>query len=98
MKLLVSDQGNDDMNRICQRLMRAVLRLRTCQLTLLGLALMGSSMGLSAKESIDTDLNLTFEKLNKEHGNDAALISDLRNWERAWVSYRDARANLGQAP
>lgn len=55
MKLLGSDQGNDDMKRICQRLMRAALRSRTCQLTLLGLALMGSGTGLSPKESIDTD-------------------------------------------
>ncbi|MFY9986840.1 MAG: lysozyme inhibitor LprI family protein [Chthoniobacterales bacterium] len=94
MKLLVSDKGKDDMKRFCQRLMRAVLKLWTCRLTLLALALMGSRMGLSAKESIDTNLNSTYEKLIKEHGNDVAFISDLRNWERAWVSYRDARANL----
>src|ERR1700749_1655253 len=47
-----------------------------------------------ATESADNELNTIYSGLIKEHANNPAFIEHLRNLERAWLTYRDACANL----
>jgi uncharacterized protein YecT (DUF1311 family) len=61
---------------------------------LAGFTLTGALACLHATESADNELNTIYSGLIKEHANNPAFIEDLRNLERAWLTYRDARANL----
>jgi uncharacterized protein YecT (DUF1311 family) len=73
-----------------------VLRLKiSCWVAVLaGFALTGPLACMYATESADSELNTIYRGLIKEYANNASFIEDLRNLERAWLTYRDARASL----
>jgi uncharacterized protein YecT (DUF1311 family) len=63
-------------------------------LSLLVIAAAGLTVGLYGKESADSELNRVYENIIKGHNGDADYILDLRKSERAWLNFRDARADL----
>lgn len=69
-------------------------RVRAEQLGLLALVIVAGASASPAPASVDSDLNLTYAEIIKAHSRDTAFIGDLRNWERAWINYRDGRATL----
>jgi uncharacterized protein YecT (DUF1311 family) len=75
---------------------KSASRVGVEELALLAALVMVAGANPSAAwASADSDLNLVYGEIVKAHNRDTALIGDLRQWERAWLNYRDTRATLG---
>jgi uncharacterized protein YecT (DUF1311 family) len=73
---------------------RSRLKVSCWVAVLAGLTFTGPMACLYAAESADSELNAVYGGLIKGHSNNPTFVEDLRGFERAWIIYRDARADL----